>query len=239
MIDPQDKAKILSYAQERAQRAANVTSFTTDEDLDLWTDSGESHGSTDASPSREANVTQQDPTSNVHPADVHRMMSNGNKKKESTSTPSRAANSVRWAANTASQNPSDVWGGATETSSHSGSKSGSSRSVSSASTNSSQKPPPLLNRTQAMAHYSDDSMATSDQSLPSLMDRHKPTYSDESTATPDPYSVCSIVYFPVDFQIDSVPICELYSLLSNTTLPWFFRTLHSFPYHSVSFHIFL
>ena len=26
-------------------------------------------------------------------------------------------------------------------------------------------------------------------------------------------AVCSIVYFPVDFQIDSVPICELYSLL--------------------------
>ena len=134
-------------------------------------------------------MTQQDPTSNVHPADVRRMMSNGNKKKESTSTPSRAANSVRWAANTASQNPSDVWGGATETSSHSGSKSGSSRSVSSALTNSSQKPPPLLNRAQAMARYSDDSTATSDPSLPSLMDRHKSTYSDDSTATPDPYSV--------------------------------------------------
>ena len=53
-------------------------------------------------------------------------------------------------------------------------------------------------------------------------------------------SGCSIVYFPVDFQIDSVPIfVSFYSLLSNTTLPWFFRTLHSFPYHSVSFHIFL
>ena len=60
-IDPKDKAKILSYAQERAQRAANVTSFTTSDDHNLGTDSGESPGGTDDPPSREANVTQQDP----------------------------------------------------------------------------------------------------------------------------------------------------------------------------------
>ena len=124
-ISPADKAKILSYAQDRAQRRgtdlqANVTELSDDaNEAGTLTDTTASD--TTASPSMEANAANSVPGTDadkgsVHPGDVRRMMG-----KKSSSRPTRAGNTVRWDLNTVRRSTttpaSEVWGGESGTTS--------------------------------------------------------------------------------------------------------------------------
>ena len=118
-ISPSDKAKILAYAEDRAQRRntglqANVADVTED-DSGANDPQDEAAGDSSESPSMEANAAKSVQETNAgkssaHPGDVRRMMG-----KQTPSRPTRAGNTVRWEINSARRTDtapsSDVWGG--------------------------------------------------------------------------------------------------------------------------------
>ena len=127
LISPEDKAKILSYAEERATRRAAASDTTrparlanvADSTPDTPPTSGEGAGLT-----VEANVadsTEEPTKQSVHPADIRRVMASGTKKPSVSQKPSAAAgregNVVRWQVRTADITPSDEWGGLEQASS--------------------------------------------------------------------------------------------------------------------------
>ena len=129
MISPEDKAKILSYAMDRAKRneenrklSANVAEqdnadSLTESDSPSAEGTSEDVSSDDAE--MEANVSKGKPS---HPGDLRRMM--GKQPSRSGKNPTRASNVVRFEANSTrrtpsdwSQTPSDEWGGDSQASS--------------------------------------------------------------------------------------------------------------------------
>ena len=127
-LDSKDKAKILNYASERAEKAssktisANVANSSTSTDLsanvtDSSTSSAEPPQDTDPSspdstasgPDRQANVTSASKAkSSAHPGDIRRVLGGPPPKTKSTGT--RSGFNVSWGVNTTQQTPSDVWG---------------------------------------------------------------------------------------------------------------------------------
>ena len=129
MISPEDKAKILSYAMDRAKRndenrklSANVaerdnTDSLTESDSPSAEETSEDVSLDDTD--IEANVSKGKPS---HPGDLRRMM--GKQPSRSGKNPTRASNVVRFEANSTrrtpsdqSQTPSDKWGGDSQDSS--------------------------------------------------------------------------------------------------------------------------
>ena len=127
MISPEDKAKILSYAMERANKnkqaaanrniSANVAEQAESDAPDTpGDDSEESPSAEGTSDTLEANLSK---SGRTHPGDLRRMM--GKQPKKSGSNPKRAGNTVHFEINTlrtgsseATDPSSDGWGDASE-----------------------------------------------------------------------------------------------------------------------------
>ena len=136
-ISPADKAKILSYAQARADRRSSAEAPAparrahVAETVDTQ-DDGDDDDDSPPDDSLEANQTETSPSAqqinaakgSTHPGDMRRFLGQPGKSKtppasaKRGSTATRAANTVRWAANTAQfssstagQTPSGEWGG--------------------------------------------------------------------------------------------------------------------------------